>query len=695
LELLACVKGTWRITVYSSIPMRREQNDKGGAPPLSALEAINRSILDSALDCIIAMDSKGIVREFNPAAERVFGYRRAEAVGQELASLIIPEHLRDQHRKGLAHYLKTGSCPVLNRRIEINALRRDGSEITVELAITPIDVDGSPFFTAYLRDITERKRGEDARRRLAAIVESSEDAILSSDLDTTITSWNAGAERLFGYTPAEVIGQSVMMLIPRERRDEEPRILERIRRGEAIEHYETVRVRKNGTSFNASLMVSAIKDENGVVIGASKIARDITDRVRNERRRLTQYTVASLLAGSWTLAEASPPILQAIASMGDWVYGAIWLLDAESNSLQCQGVWHRQLPELEKFAATSRSLLFASGRGLPGRVYQSGKATWIENVKEDSNFPRADAAVGAGLVGGFAFPLLAGTAVNGVIELFSQRRVQPDEDLLKLVDALGSQVGLFLERRRIEHELQHAKEAAEGANAAKDRFLAMLSHELRTPLTPVLIWAAGMMSDSALDPEIQQGLKMVCRNVELEARLIDDLLDLTRITRGKLKLQRARSNVHELLHHALDIVSSEMGERQAPVAFELRAAQPECVIDGPRMQQVFWNIFRNAYNYTPSDAAISVRSRNVDDQIIIEIMDNGAGIESQFLEKIFDTFEQVDAGREGLGLGLAISKAIIEMHGGSICAQSDGAGKGATFVITLPLSGADSGVLPK
>src|SRR6202171_681875 len=155
----------------------KERNETGGAP--HKFEAINRAILESALDCIITMDAGGIVREFNPAAERVFGFSRAQAVDRELGELIIPTALREPHRKGLARYLKTGEGPVLGRRIEINALRADGSEILVELAITPFRIQDRPAFTAYLRDITHRKRGEEATQRLAAIVESSGDAIIS------------------------------------------------------------------------------------------------------------------------------------------------------------------------------------------------------------------------------------------------------------------------------------------------------------------------------------------------------------------------------------------------------------------------------------------------------------------------------------------------------------------------------------
>ena len=542
---------------------RRKQREVKRHPPEWA-EALNRAILESALDCIITMDASGRVREFNPAAERVFGFSRAEAVGKELAELIIPSRMREQHRRGLAHYLKTGEGPLLGKRIEIAALRRDGSEILVELAIAAYKIEGSPVFTAYLRDMTER--------------------------------------------------------------------------------------------------------------------------LRNDRRRIAQYNVASLLAGSSTLAEAGAQLLEIIASSGDWVFGAIWLHDEAAGGLRCRTVWHPAAEGLAKFAELSRSMTFAKGKGLPGRVWGLKEPTWIYDVTHDPNFPRAPVAAEADLRGAFAFPLFAGREVNGVIELLSHKVVEPDPDLLQMVEAFGSQIGLFIERRRIQRELQREKENAEAANAAKDKFLATLSHELRTPLTPVLIWAGGTLNQSDLGPEIKEGLQMVCRNVELEARLIDDLLDLTRISRGKLQLQLQAADAHELLQHALEIVRRDIEDRHLELSVSLEASSHDVMVDPPRLQQVFWNVLRNACKFTPDHGTVSVRSYNSSPKsITVEISDTGVGIERQFLDKIFDAFEQIDSHREGLGLGLAISKAIIEMHNGSVRARSAGLGKGATFVIDLPL----------
>jgi two-component system CheB/CheR fusion protein len=663
-----------------------ESQKETGSPPTAEAHhwGADRALLNSALDCIISMDAAGHVTEFNPAAERVFGYTRDQALGRELASLIIPPDYQDLHRKGLQHYLETGEGPVLGKRLEVKALRADGSEILVELAITALRRDEKPFFTAYLRDITDRNRGEEASRRLAAIIESSDDAIISKDLNGIITSWNVAAERLFGYKADEIIGQSILTLIPPDRQHEEPRILGRIRRGERIDHYETVRRRKDGTLLDISVTVSPLKDKSGKIIGASKIARDITDRIQNERRRTAQYTVASLLAGSWSIREVGPRVIQAVSTVGNWSVGSIWLRDARTDGLECSITWHQDKPGLAAFAKATEATSLTEGQGLPGRVMLASKALWIENLAEDPNFPRAAAAARAQLKSVFAFPLVAEGEVNGVLELFSHDAVPPDDDLLSLMEALGSQIGLFIHRRLMDAELKRQKEAAESANAAKDRFLATLSHELRTPLTPILIWAGGMANDPSLPPEIDEGLQMICRNIELEARLIDDLLDLTRIARGKLKLHLRKSDAHDLLGHAMEIVRDEISSRKLKLAVELDATDHLVVADESRLQQVFWNVLKNASKFTPGQGAVTVRTSNPRPQALhIEISDTGIGIDPDNLEKIFEAFEQGGTRREGLGLGLAISKAIVEMHSGSIRAFSEGPGKGAKFVIDL------------
>ena len=240
------------------------------------------AVLDSVLDCIITMDADGKVIEFNAAAERTFGYTKAEAIGRALADLIIPPQQRVAHMAGLARYLATGEGPLLGRLIEITALRSDGSEIPVELAITAIQSDKAPIFTGVLRDITARKQADDTRARLAAIVDSSDDAVFSTAPDGTIRTWNAGAERLFGYTASEAIGRNRTLIVPAERGVELAAILEKVARGEAGRPFETQRQRKDGSLVDISITISPLIDPTGRVTGASAIARDITSRKKAE-----------------------------------------------------------------------------------------------------------------------------------------------------------------------------------------------------------------------------------------------------------------------------------------------------------------------------------------------------------------------------------------------------------------------------
>src|SRR5215470_1162969 len=255
--------------------------------PAGTLEALSRTFLDSALDCIITMDANGRVQEFNPASERVFGFTRSEAVGKELAELIIPPRLRERHRQGLARYLKTREGPLIGKLIEIEALRRDGSEILVALAINATKVNGSPIFTPYLRYITERKRAEETNRHLAAIIESSGDAIISKDVDEIVTSWNKEAERLFGYGAGEIIGKPITVLVPPNRHNEELGIIERLRQGERVLRYETVYLHKDGTAIDVSLAVSPIRDETRNVIGTSPIVFEPSADARPSTRLQT------------------------------------------------------------------------------------------------------------------------------------------------------------------------------------------------------------------------------------------------------------------------------------------------------------------------------------------------------------------------------------------------------------------------
>jgi signal transduction histidine kinase/CheY-like chemotaxis protein len=262
-------------------------------------------------------------------------------------------------------------------------------------------------------------------------------------------------------------------------------------------------------------------------------------------------------------------------------------------------------------------------------------------------------------------------------------------------DAAGNPAGMWAivrditERKRAEAAVLAAKAEAEHANKAKDQFLAVLSHELRTPLTPVVMTVAAMEMDRTISPQLREDLAMIRRNIELETKLIDDLLDVTRIANGKLRLQARAADVHALLRNVLEMLKSDLSEKDLHVAVDLDAADDAVFADPARLQQVFWNLIKNAIKFTPLAGHVTVKSWNPSPRVVcVEVIDDGAGIEPSVLPRIFNAFDQgeqtITRQFGGLGLGLAISKALTELHGGTIRAQSDGKGAGARFIVELP-----------
>jgi PAS domain S-box-containing protein len=277
-SLILLLGSSLSILILRTLAERRRTEEA-----LRKSEEHSRSIVETAGDAFIAMDQEGKIIDWNHQAELAFGWSRDEALGKMLAETILPVERRDSHKIGLARFLATGEWPILNKRIEITALHRSGHSFPVELMIWPLKTRQSITFNAFCRDITEHKRAEETRSTLVSIVESSDDAIVGLTLEGLILSWNQGAERIYGYSAAEAIGRSKSILVPPDRPEEIASILERLRRGERVEHYRTELIRKDGSRIHVSLTVSPIVNSNGEVVGASTIARDITELRRSEQ----------------------------------------------------------------------------------------------------------------------------------------------------------------------------------------------------------------------------------------------------------------------------------------------------------------------------------------------------------------------------------------------------------------------------
>jgi len=285
------------------------------------------SLFERVGDAVVVADAKTQrIVLWNPAAEKMFGYRPSEALEMRVEAL-VPEPLKARHRAGITRYGETGHGPAIDSHapLDLPAVRKDGREIRVELSLSPIEPldetdgpnGGKRFVLAIIRDATERRWAEEARSRLAAIVESSDDAIIGKTLDGTITSWNSGAEKIYAYAADEVVGRSITVLVPPDRPDEIPEILSRVRRGEKVDHYETVRVCKDGSHIHVSLTVSPIKDADGNVVGASTVARDVTERrlAEEEIQRLNETLEKRVAERTAQLAERERQLGELVARL--------------------------------------------------------------------------------------------------------------------------------------------------------------------------------------------------------------------------------------------------------------------------------------------------------------------------------------------------------------------------------------------
>jgi PAS domain S-box-containing protein len=411
-----------------------------------------RLVVESTPSGMLMINGEGRIVLVNAQTEKMFDYCRGELLGQPV-ELLVPDRIRGEHPAYRAGFFANPTTRAMGGGRELYGRRRDGSEFPVEIGLTPIEMAEGLFVLSAIVDITERKRAEETRARLAAIVESSEDAIFSKDLDGIILTWNRGAERMYGYSAAEVVGRPFSLLVPPEHGGEVSAILEQLRRGERLENYETVRLRKDGTRIEVSLNISPMADAAGRITGASAISREITVRKRSERRLAAAHAVTSALARSTSLAEAVASVLRTVGETLRCDLGVLWRVDAAAGVLRCAEVWHGPGVEGTDFERFSRQVIFARGEGLPGRAWGTGEPAWAP----EAPFPRSVAAQRQGLCGALAVPLESDNSVLGVLEFFSPGLRQPDAGLVPMLADLGSQVAQFIQRQHAEMVV-HARE---------------------------------------------------------------------------------------------------------------------------------------------------------------------------------------------------------------------------------------------
>jgi PAS domain S-box-containing protein len=599
-------------------------------------------VVESSDDAIVSKDLNGIITSWNRAAERLFGYSAAEAVGQSIR-LIIPADRQDEEDRVL-QTIRSGTA-VTN--FDTLRQRKDGTFIPISLTVSPIlDSHGTVIGASKIaRDITARKEAEFASRRLSAVVKSSDDAIVTKTLDGIITSWNPAAERMFGYSDAEAVGRSIRMLIPEERQAEEDMVLSRIRSGRSVEHYETVRRKKDGTLFSISLSVSPIRDETGVIIGASKIARDITEqvRLRDEARQHAANT-------------------EKLAQVGAIVASA---LDRDTI--------------VQKVTDIATEL---TGAEFGAFFYNVHDVT--TDPRYGLNPPYSGMPPGHLPVRGYlAVPVKtsSGDVLGGLFFGHSQPGVFSEEHE-RLAVGVAGWASVALENARLFVEAQEA-------NRMKDEFLAVLSHELRTPLNAIVGYARLLRGGMLTGEKAVQGFETLERNAAWLTQIIEDVLDVSRIVSGKLRLDVQPVELPLIVENAVATVRPAADAKNVRLQTVIDPRVGPVSGDPDRLQQVAWNLLTNAVKFTPKGGRVQVRLERVNSHIELIVSDTGVGIKPEFLPYVFERFRQADSVTSrrtgGLGLGLAIVRHIIEMHGGTAEAASAGEGHGATFTIRLPL----------
>ena len=460
---------------------------------------------------------------------------------------------------------------------------------------------------------------------------------------------------------------------------------------------------KNGEDLNIELSVFTMRSGLGEPLCYVSIKRDITRRTReitarrrSEQRLALQYGITRILSRSIDFVEGTHEILQTVCEGLGWQVGVLWAVDHQGEALRCIDFWHHPAISIDGFETVSRKRTFTRGVGLPGRIWSSAKPAWIPDVSRDSNFPRMSHAAEAGLRGAFGFPIHLGDEIVGVMEFFSQEMRQPDQDLNDIIASVGLQIGQFHERKRAEEKLAHllvreraARADAEKANRLKDEFLATLSHELRTPLNAVLGWAR-MLKAGRLDLESSlHAIEVIERNAWAQKQIIEDILDVSRVITGKLQLHLAPVDLIGVVKAALDAVRPALEAKDIAVEESYQEGLKVIAGDADRLQQVIWNLLSNASKFTPVGGTVAIRVTQDKTYVAIEIIDTGPGIDPDFLPHVFERFRQADGSttrtHQGLGLGLAIVRHLVELHGGVISADNLDLRSGAIFTVKLPL----------
>jgi PAS domain S-box-containing protein len=624
-----------------------------------------RAALASIGDGVILTDNVGRVTFINPVAESLCGWTTDEADGKHIHEVfeIANETTRRPAPNPVDRALREQTVVGLENHTVL--IRRDGQETPIDDTAAPIVDEQGRLTGAVLvfRDFTEKRRAAEANERLAAIIGSSDDIIVSKDLNGVIMSWNKGAERILGYTADEIVGKHVSMLMPEAQLEDTEKILGYIRRGERVDHYETKRRTKDGRIVDVSLTVSPIRDAHGTIVGASKVGRDITERKRSRELR---ERMAAIVDSSDDII-VSKDLYGAITS---WNKGAEKILGYTADEMIGQ---HVSVLMPEEHLEDLSKILNCISRGESVEHYETQRRR-KDGVIIDVSLtvsPLRDEhgnVVGASKIGR---DITERKKAEGLL-------LQREEELRQAA----------VERESLLDAERAARSEIERISIMKDEFLATVSHELRTPLNAILGWS--QLLAQGVGDDLREGLDVIQRNARAQTQLIDDLLDMSRIISGKVRLDVQPTDLSSVVDAAVEAVRPSADAKGIRLRKIIDPHAGPVMGDPTRLQQVIWNLLANAIKFTPKGGKVELFLERVNSHLEITIHDTGIGIKPEFLPFIFERFRQADSSSTrshgGLGLGLSIVKNLVELHGGNVRAKSPGEGEGTTFAITLPLA---------
>jgi PAS domain S-box-containing protein len=624
-----------------------QEEQRAGRQALRVSEERFRRVVEATPTAIIMIGAEGTIEMVNAQAETIFGYPRAELLGQPI-EMLVPERYRSAHPDLRNAFLADPQARLMGAGRDLNAVRKDGSEFPVEIGLSPLETADGRKVLASIINITQRRQAERVHGYFAAIVDSSADAIIAKDLDSVVTSWNKAAEAIFGYSASEMIGQPILRLLPVDRHDEEDVILGRIRRGERIEHFETVRVRKDGVELPVSLTISPILGPNGEIVGASKIARDIT-----ERRHIEE----NLRASEEQLKHA-----QRLAQMGSFV------ADLDTG----EQTWS---DETYRIFGLTRETFVPNTETFRQRIHPEDQALLPE---------AREAALRTGKAASLEYRI---TLPDGSI-----RQVRQETEIV--LDAAGNPrffagtVQDVTERRRTEEQLRQAQKMEAIGNLTGG-----MAHDFNNLLGIIvgnLSLAREQVGNNAdLDEMVGEALDAAWRGADLTRRLL--------AFARRQPLRPAQIEVNDLVGNTVRLLRRLLGE-DIEVELNLGADLRPVVVDAAQLEASLTNLATNARDAMPRGGRLIIETANrrldIDyaathadvtpgEFVMIQVSDTGTGMSPEVMSQVFEPFFTTKETGKGTGLGLSMVFGFLKQSGGHVNVYSE-LGVGTTFRLYLP-----------